>query len=110
MTMKKYHIMPIMLNLTPSALTLPHTKPMVQRQEAVGGFIKWEAAEWNQREYEQLQNKINTIVPTSTGISIEDFVMKLAKAVSEAIPSRDFTVQLGSFGIENKAKEKEIIK
>lgn len=108
MTTKKYHIMPIILNLTPPTLTLPYTKPMVQRQEAVGGFIKWAVAEWNQKEYEQLQNKVNTIVATSTGIRIEDFVTKLAKAVSETMPGRDFAVQLGSFGIEHKEIKRQV--
>lgn len=107
MTFKKYHIMPLLLNITPTTLTLPQTVPLVQKQQAIGGLLKWEVLEWNKAEYERMQRKVETTLASSSGVDLEVCVEKLAKSIAEMIPNREFTLQLSSFLIEHKP---EIIK
>lgn len=109
MTISKYHIMPLILTMTPHTLALPHTVPMAQRQEAIGGMLRWTVPEWNRLEFERVQHAVETVMASSQGIDIEVFVTKLDEAVARIIPDRDFSVQIGSFGIEYKGKKKEAI-
>jgi len=104
--MSKYHIMPLVLTITPQTLSLPRTTPMVQRQEAIGGMLRWTVPEWNRLEFERVQCAVETVMASSQGMDIEMFVTKLDEAVARAIPDRDFSVQIGSFGIEHKAEKK----
>ena len=97
--------MPILLNITPTPLTLPRTVPLVQRQEAVGGVLKWEIPEWNKVEYEKMQRKVTALAGSSSGIDLEMFIEKLAKEIAEMIPDREFTLQLSSFQIEHKPEK-----
>jgi hypothetical protein len=97
---EKFLVMPIVLPITPNTLVLPGTKPLYPQQQVVGGAIRWSAPEWNKAEYERVQNKINAI--SAKGIDIEVFVMKLAEMMSQLLPDREFSVQIGSFMVEYK--------
>jgi hypothetical protein len=80
--------------------------PLTQRQEAIGGLLRWTVPEWNRLEFERVQHAVETVMASSQGMDIEVFVTKLDEAVARTIPDRDFSVQIGSFGIERKAEKK----
>lgn len=101
---EKVHIMPIVLTITPPALTLPGV-PMTQRQQAITGVIKWSVSDWNKAEYEKVQRRAESIMTSSSGKEIEAFITKLAMALQEILPNRSFSVSVGAFGIEHKAKK-----
>jgi len=109
MKFEKVHIMPFALNFRPHTLSLPNTAPLVERHQTIPGIVRWKTSEWNKTEYEKVQQAVDAIAVTSMGIEIEDFVTKVAEAVGKVIPNRNFTVTLGSFAIEYKAK-KEVSK
>jgi len=98
----KFLVMPIVLPITPNTLVIPGTKPLYPQQQAVGGVVRWSAPDWSKSEYEKVQGKVNAI--SAQGMSIESFTMKLAELMSQLLPDRDFSVQIGSFGIEHKTK------
>jgi len=99
--------MPLVVGLKPHSLSLPGTVPLVQQAQAVAGAVKWTAPEWDKAEYEKVQRKVEAVIAESSGMEIEKLIMKIAKAVCEAIPDRTFNVAIGSFGIEYKVKRKK---
>jgi len=103
---EKVHIIGLVLTFTPSTLALPHTVPLAQRQQAVTGVVKWTAPEWSKTEYERVQRTIDSVITACSGTDIEKVVIKIAEAVAKVIPDRNFTLSIGSFGIECKGKKK----
>lgn len=101
---EKVHIMPLVLAVTPHPLAL--ATPFPQQQQAVGGVIRWTTPKWNKVEYEKIRLTVDSIMMASQGVEIEDFVMKIAEALQKIIPDRNFSVALGSFAVEYKAKKK----
>ena len=99
----KFIVMPIMVPITPSTLTIPGTRPMVERQQPIGGGIKWSVKEWDKAEYEKVQSRVNSL--SAQGMSIEAFTTKLAEMMLQVLPDRDWSVNIGSFGIEHKAEK-----
>jgi len=99
---QKFLVMPIVLPITPNTLVIPGTKPLYQQQQAVGGAVRWSVKEWNEAEYKMVQDRINAIKAEGT---IEAFTAKLAETVAAILPGRDFSVTVGSFGIEHKAEK-----
>ena len=102
---KKTHLMPLVMEVTPPTLTLPNTAPVAQKRVGIGGMLRWVTPEWNKEEYERVERAVNLIMSECKGKQIEDFVMELAKAAKRIIPDRNFSINLGSFGIEHKVKE-----
>lgn len=103
---QKFLMMPIMVPIVPDdILALPGTKPLIERQQPVGGGIKWSVPDWSKAEYERVQNKVNAL--SCRGISVEAFTMKLAELMLQLLPDRDWQVNTGSFVIEHKAEKKK---
>lgn len=103
---EKTLILPLVIGLRPQGLALPGTVPLAPQQQAVAGMVKWAAPEWDKAEYEKVQRTVDGTITTSPGIGVEKLVVKIAEAVHKAIPDRNFSVTIGSFGIEYKGKEK----
>lgn len=101
--MTKFHLMPLMIPITPHTLVLPGTVPMAQRQQVIPGVLRWTTNAWSKAEYEKVQRAIEVV--GAAGMDLEDFVMKLAEAVKKVIPDREFSISVGNFGIEFKPKE-----
>lgn len=103
---KKTHIMPLILQVEPHTLALPNTVPLAQRQpQIITGLVRWASPDWNEAEYEKVQRTVDNIKATGTGVEIENFVTKVAEAIKQVIPGRNFSVTLGSFGIEYKTEK-----
>lgn len=102
---QKFLMMPVVVPVTPPTLALPGTRPLLQQQQAIGGGIKWSVIEWDKAEYERVQSKVTSL--SAQGISVEAFTEKLAEAMSQLLPDRDWEISIGSFGIEHKAIKKE---
>lgn len=105
---EKFLVMPIVVPITPNTLALPGTKPLLERQQPIGGGIKWSVKEWDKAEYERVQSKVNTL--SAQGMSIEAFTMKLAEVMLQLLPDREWSVNIGGFGIEHKAEKKKEVK
>lgn len=99
---EKVLIMPFVLTMTPTIALLD---PTPQQQQAVGGIIRWSSPEWSKVEYSKVQSAFDSIKSTS-GMEIEEFVLKVAEVLEKILPDRNFSITLGTFAIEYKPKKK----
>ena len=109
MTSEKFLIMALALNVTPPALALPRTVPLVQKEEFIAGMLKWSVPEWKEAEFLRIQREVNNFISTTRNIEIQEYTAKLADKLEELLPDRSFSLSLGSFCIERKV-EKEVKK
>ena len=106
---EKCHVMPLLLTFTPdTGLALPGTVPLVRKQEALAGVLRWRISEWNEAEYQRVEQAVNAVTQKSLGKRLEEYVMILAEAVAKAIPDGEFHLEISSFGIDYKPKKGEL--
>lgn len=105
---ERYHVMPLLIGLTPTTgLALPGTVPLVQRQEALAGVLRWRISDWNEAEFARVAEAVNNMTQKSLGKKLEEYIMILAEAVAKAIPGREFHLEVSSFGVDYKPERRK---
>lgn len=104
---KKFLILSLVVTLRSHGLTLPGTAPLMESQETTAGAIKWPVSEWDEEEYKKMEQAVDKILRSSSGLDIMKLVRRIAEGVSEVIPGRTFSVTIGSFGIEYETVKKK---
>lgn len=104
---KKFFVMPLVIGLIPpTGLTLPGTVPLMQREQAIGGVLRWPVAIWDEAEFERVGKAIDSLTQASRGKGLQDYVMAVIQVVAKAIPNREFHLEVSSFGIDYKPDER----
>jgi len=97
---ERVYVMPLVIGITPTTgLALPGIVPLVQREQPVGGVLRWAVPEWNKAEFERVEEAAHSVTRASQGAQLEDYVMALAQAVANAIPNREFHLEVSNFGV-----------
>ena len=105
---EKFHVMPLLIGLTPTTgLALPGTVPLVQRQEALAGVLRWRISDWNEAEFQRVAQAVNDVTQKSLGKKLEEYIMILAEVVAKAIPNREFHLEVSNFGVDYKPEKKK---
>ncbi len=105
---EKYHVMSLLMTFTPdTGLALPGTVPLLQKQEALAGVLRWRISDWDTAEYQKVEQAVNAMTQKSLGKRLEEYAMMLAEAIAQAIPDGEFHLEISSFGIDYKPEKKE---
>jgi hypothetical protein len=101
--MQKILTMPIELDITPGSIKVPGQP----RPQPIHGIIRWSVPDWDKAEYANILTEVNKLISTCFGKELYEVVEHLANLLEKRLPDRNFSISIGSFGIERKIETKK---